>query len=256
MASFFKNKSKIVFLIFGILIAAFMIYAMSFMTAYSHIHVVYKIEDGIISFPTTSGKIPSTNVANLYINRYFNNSQSIPAGLIGGSFVETYAKTIYDFNNSLNAFNDFLVAVGIVSIVALAVMFIFSNNSRRIYYKSNLIVGVLASLTIIVMSIIAIAWTFTLMGQFNENETLYKVVSVIQNPVNQGQQAYSTLIKPDCDILSMASGTNVIGFVVAMLFSLVLAGFAVFVIVFTIGKYKRTANERKEIIERAVAAND
>ena len=258
MASFFKNKSKIVFLIFGILIAAYIIYAMAFMTSYSHIHVIFKVAEGTgeISFPYLSGKIGSTNVSNLYPQLYFMQSQSIPAGLESGSFVLKYARTIYDFNNDLNSFNDYLVAVGIVSLVGLAFFAIFSNTSRRIYYKSNLIIGFIVPLVIIVMSFIAIILSVNLMAAFSENETLYKVVSVLQNPFYQSETEFSSLIKADCDILSYAGNTNLLGLIVSMLFSILLVAYSVFIAIFTALKYKKTGKERGEIIERAVTAND
>jgi len=258
MANFFKNKAKIILIVYLILIAAFMIYALSFMSMYCNIHVAYRVTDGDISFPYIMNvQFSSTKVSNYYAQVYFLSATSLPTGLESGSFVQKYAQTVYDYNLTLNAFNDLLIAVGIVSFAAVAFLFIFSNNSRRIYYKSNVVIGVIAPLVIIVMALIAMIQSFGVMSTFTQNETLFKTVSVVMDPAKQGETASSILLtKSGDEILEMASSVNVSGMLVAMLLSIILIGYSVFVTIFTFTKYKKTEKERKEIIERAVAAND
>lgn len=260
MANFFKNKAKIVLFIYAILIAAFIIYALAFMTMYSNIHVMYRVNSttGAITFPSLmTTQMKSTKVSNYFAQVYFTNANALPEGLTKGSFVANYAQTVYDYNIALNNFNDFLIVVGIVSLVALAFLFIFSNNSRRIYYSSNVVVGVIAPLVVIVMSLIAMIMSFGVMGEFTNNETLYKTVSILYDSKNQSMSASNILNNmPADEFLAQASSVNITGMLVAMLLSIVLIGYSVFVIIFTFIKYKRTEKERKEIIERAVAAND
>ena len=262
MANFFKNKAKLILIIYLILIAALIIYSLAFMTMYNHVHVIYKVDDITkeISFPSSSSyNIASTKVSNYYAQVYFASATSLPTGLTtgAGGFVKNYGQTVFNYTMALNSYNELLVVVGIVSLVAVAFMFIFANSSRRIYYTSNVVIGVVAPLVVAVMSLIAMIQSFGVMSQFSENETLFKTVSVLMNPVNQSETASSMLInKTGDEILEMASGVNVTGILVAMLISIVLIGYSVFVTIFTFGKYKKTEKERKEIIERAVAAND
>lgn len=259
MANFFKNKAKVILLIYLILIAAFIIYGLAFMTMYSNIHVIYKVsEAGEISFPTAMNvQMKSTKASNYFTNLYFNNSNNLPDGLIKGSFVANYAQTVYDYNIALNNYNDYLIVVGIVSLIAVAFMYIFSNNSRRIYYKSNVVIGVIAPLVVLVMSLVAMIISFSVMSGFTQNETLYKTVSILYDTKYQSMSASATLRNmPADEFLELASGVNVVGILISMLASIVLIGYSVFVSIFTITKYKKTEKERKEIIERAVAAND
>lgn len=259
MANFFKNKAKLFLIIYLILIGATIIFGLAFMTSYANIHVVYKLDNGVFDgFGEGQGVIiTSTGVSNIYAIRYFNNAQVTSDNLIIHSrqFLDEYAYTVYDFEQALNSFNTYFLIAGLVSLASIAVLFITANSSRRIYYKSNLIAGMIVPLIVSILMLVAMIQLFGLIATFSANQDLFIATSALMNPIMKSEILDE--LYDDWELVKQyGSDANVATLVVALIVSIVVIAYSFFVAIFSIRKYKKDEKERNEIIERAATAND
>ena len=166
------------------------------------------------------------------------------------------------FRNSLDSYNNLILAYGIVSLLCFAALIVLSNHNRKIYYKSNLIGGVILPAVNIVFSVILIISAFSLMSTLNNSETvaIYNVISTLNNPkvaaanvrVTNTDAANLQYLKNIVNHFSINSAT-LIGYVV---FFALTAAYNVFLIVFAFLKYKDTEKERNETLEKARLAGE
>lgn len=164
---------------------------------------------------------------------------------------EKSAFKVYEYRESLNEFNDLIFTFGLVSMIALAMLYVFANHSRRIYYKSNLFAGLILPLVPAIFGIIMIVNVLDLMGTFNDNYYLFNFVSVMQNNVTSGA-AYDWSLPTIIDNFTCSDFT----FILTMIIYIIIVVCSVFMMVYTLIRYKSCAKERTEIIDRAVANND
>ena len=143
MKSFLTKNAKLIYFIYGVLLAAVLISALFFMTQYRYIRVNYDLKWGEVLFSETSS-MNKTNQTYLYDFFYNNN-----VGGYTGDF-NKYARIVFDFKNSLDAFNDLIVTFSIIGLICFAGLLICANHSRKVYYKSNLILGIVFPLVVIV----------------------------------------------------------------------------------------------------------
>lgn len=165
-----------------------------------------------------------------------------------------YKVQVYDFQNDLNALNTYLLWFGIVSFILVAVLYIFGNNNRRIYYKSNLISSAFFTIAVLVMGIIFLINSFSIMGRFTQDSNLYNYVSVLQNPDIQ-IEAYKAGVAGNLSFVKNEFDCNVISFIVYDLFVALFMAYSVFIFILSMVKFKATAERRKEL-EKVVAVND
>lgn len=186
-----------------------------------------------------------------------NTPKNFLAATMYGDSGLTYAQFIDNFRIGLNDFNDALIIYGIVCIILAALFYLMGNHSRNVYYNSNLIVGILSPLAIIVYSVIMIVQNLGLQATFNENIELFKIAAVLTNPNTIDRVKSSYLSEGGyAKLMDAASGINDTTFTVAtVLLSLVCVA-SVFMIVYTAYRYKASSKRRAEVIERAVQNND
>ena len=166
------------------------------------------------------------------------------------------------FRNSLDNYNNLILAYGIVSLLCFAALLILSNHNRKIYYKSNLIGGVVFPLVNIVFSLVLIISAFSLMSNLNnsENVAIYNVISTLNNSSVAAKNVRVT----DTDAANLQSLQNIaknfninsLTFIGYIVFFGLTAAYNVFLIVFAFLKYKDTEKERNETLEKARLAGE
>ena len=241
MKKFLSNHSKIFFIIFLVLGFALVISAMVYATEYTNAHIFYQVLNGKIDF--------AEDYANDTINSFSN--KFLYAGFKTAGTPMTYdtALSIYNFQKALSSVNSFILITGIVMMVCAAALFLVSNHSRSVYYKSNLIVGVAAPSISIIFCIIAMIRNFLLMGQFNTDYVLLNRTAVLQNMYKQVAASQRTDMLEDLYECSSAT------FIIFGIIFIILIAYSAFMIFYSVFKYKATSERRNEIIERAVQMN-
>ena len=267
MADFMKNKAKLIFIIYGIIIALVILGAIIYMTFVTNVHIAYTINDqtGAIEIFDES-LFQSTGGDNTALFSYFNNNSDAASPFYSADFAKnfevvnegdhnilyygingvSFARTIYNFQVSMSSFNTTLLVFGIISLVCFAVMLIFSNQSRRVYYKSNLYIGVLMPLTVAVLSVVALIMNFSLLGEFNKNYDLYRVAAYLQNP-NVSKIVKNGLKKDYSIVTNGVDQFGPQGYVIVTVILAIVIIASVFMIVYSIYRYKECAKHRNDI---------
>jgi len=258
MAKFLKSKAKLIILLYLVVLALIFLYALTFMTKYAHIHVY--VMNGV---PKFNAVLTINQQSNASLFTYF---QKIDASnplfsQLGGAtgqnaFVNSgLADKVMDFQNDMNKFNDQLIVYGCVCVILLVCMMIASNHNRKIYYISNLVIGVSAPAIITIYSIVMLAKELKLLSTFNKNEKLFRAVSYLQDgnytikDKNQAIKNWDTVMDKTKDVNNLTFILGIILFVVIIIYS-------VFMIFYTFYRYKECSKRRAEVKERAARAND
>ena len=278
--NFLTKNSKIVYMTYGILIAVVFLAALFFMTNYTHVHVYYTLNesgslaDFVRDTETSIGfsnknlfdyftKYAGVNVVDstngtILVNgeAWAQANQATQAAFLAkfpqsANFATVYAPIIYDFQVAMSEFNDLIITFAIVAITCFALLLVFANHSRRIYYKSNLYSGIVLPLIVVVFGIIMIVKNLGLMGVFNDNFDLFNVTAVLQDP-NLSSLAY----QKDFNYISSLYSCNSTTFIVYTAIFAIIIIYSLFLVVYAVLKYKATAEERAEIIKKAVVEND
>lgn len=248
--NFLTKHSKAFYYAYGILIAVLIVAGVFYASQYCDVRVFYALNaaGAVEILPTTADNL---NRSNTYVFEYFEKAgeNGFSAAGLGSDFTK-YANTVYNFQVQLSKVNDLIVILGFVSLICFALLLVLSNHNRRIYYKSNLYGGIFFPLVVVVLNIILLVQNFNVMGVFNENATLFNVVSLLQGDgkVTNSQTDYATLK----DAFTCTSAT----FVIFMILFIIVIAYSVFMAVYAVLKYKATAEERAEIEKKAVANND
>lgn len=263
MKKFLTNNSKKIYLAYGILLFVVILFGLYFMTDYCHINVAFNVSDAGITFQPEN--VNDVNVTNKYLFEYFTKyagavpgwlesnkafadtqAQFLAAFPDAANFSEVYAPIIYQFQTSMSAYNDMIIYFGLFGIVMFAGLLLLSNHNRRIYYKSNLIGGIVLPIFVIGFAIYMIILDIGLLAYFEENIELFNITSLLKNPNGYetiSQQAYPVLMEK-------FSLNNAVFFVCIALLVIVIA-YSVFLCFYANYKYKETAAEREEILRKA-----
>ena len=140
----------------------------------------------------------------------------------------------------------------------MACLLIFSNQSRKVYYKDNLYVGILMPFIVIIFNFILMIRNFALMGMFNANSDLFKVTSLLMDPNIKPTVKQNAMIEGGFTnaILPNTENINATSFVLATVVFIVVIITSVLMMVYTIYRYKECTKRRNDIIERAANNND
>lgn len=257
------SKMKIFHLILLILSGVLIISALPFKTQYSNIYVNVSttIEDAKKDDPNTSLKTDQQELFEFF--EIYNKDDFVDNN--GNKFTNdfnVYKKQVYDFENDLNALNTMILWFGIVSLIGVALLYLFSNNSRRIYYKSNLYVSMIYTAAVVIFGIIVLVKSFSVMSDFSSNSNLYNYVSVFQN-IDTKTEASQTAcpivgnvhVAGNLDYVKDNFSCNVTTFIVYDILFVVAMVYVVFVFILTLNKYKATAERRNELA-KVVTVND
>lgn len=259
MADFLKNKAKLIILAYGVIIFAVLLFGLYFMTQYAHIHIAYSLAGGTVTY--SEELVIGSFAENTSLFQYFNTAVDSTSPVLTGitrtskTVVDAgYADIIYNFANDLSSFNSLIIILELIAIVCFAVMLIFSNQSRKVYYKDNLAIGILMPLAVIVLNLVLLIKTFSLMGTFNNNLDLFRVTSFFMNPdiAPTDKQLASVEGGFNNVILPNTTGVSSLVFVIAIILFVVLMIISILMIAYTAYRYKECAKRRNDIIERAV----
>ena len=249
--NFLTKHSKAFYYAYGILIGALIILGVFYLSQYENVRVLFSKAGGVVTIaPLSSDGLQHTNT---YVFEYFANGNSnglVAATGLSTDFGTAYAMKVYDFQILMSHINDLIITFGVISLVCFAFLLVFANHSRRIYYKSNIIAGVIFPVIVIVLNVILLAENLKAMGIFSENQTLFNIVSVLQ-----GEQQ-TTMSQQSYDVISKSFTCNNLSFVLYSVLFVVVIAYSVFLAIYAVLKYKVTAEERAEIEKKAVANND
>ncbi|MGM9969887.1 MAG: hypothetical protein ACI35S_05770 [Anaeroplasma sp.] len=255
---FLESKSKLIFIIYGVLFGLVLVMGLYFMTQYANIHIFYVDNKGVpASFAETNGiTIGGSSLTNQYLFDYFKYSSNT----FGYGEVDyDLGMKIFNFQSTMSQFNDLIITFVVVGLIGIALFVIFSNHNRKVYYISNLVVGIVVSLTMIVFSIVMIVKNLGLMSNFTENEEFYKVISIMMDSNLEGSIKDLIIdgnIAFDDALSQYASNVTSSTFIVATICFAIVAVYSLFILVYTVLRYKGSTKRRNEIIERAAQNND
>ena len=245
---FLTKHAKFIYILFGVLIGAMIIASCFYATEYAHIHVFYSLENGK-QVVTSTDENSVVSLSNNFLFKFFEDGNATG---YGSAFTEEYSQWVLNFQNELNKFNSAFVAWEFVALVCFAFLFVLSNHSRRIYYKSNLIGGILIPLVVVIINIVLMLQNLAVMGIFNSHSEFYNIVSVLQDPTKNVDASKQTSLDAIRHLFSCDTST----FILFTVFFIVIIAYAVFCAIFAILKYKATAEERNKILEKVVTNND
>ncbi len=244
--NFLTKHSKAIYYIYGILIAVMIFAGLFYASQYCDVRVLYSLSgDSVEILPGTADNL---NRSNRYVFEYFAAGNLSSLGF--SSNFDDYSHIVYDFQILLSHVNDLIIILGLVSLICFAGLLVLSNHSRRIYYKSNLVGGAILPLIVAILTIILLVNNLSVMGVFNENYDLFNFVSLLQgdNQIYNSQMASSELINNfTC---------NSTTFALFMILFIIVIAYSIFLIAYACIKYKATAEERAEILKKAVGNND
>ncbi len=165
------------------------------------------------------------------------------------------ADMVRNYQLEVSSFNTFIIVYAIIGLICFAIMLIFSNHNRRVYYKSNLYVGILMPLVVIIFTIIAFIRNIGVLGTFSANKDLFRIVSFLQDPLVDVPTKISSF--SDYSVITNSSSRfNGAGFYVAMAAFIIVAIYSVLLIVYSVYRYKDSTKRRNDIMERAANKND
>lgn len=233
---FLIKKSKLIHIIYGVICFVLLLSAIVFMTQYVNVRVLTTI--------TTTGivEIPQDGLNKNFIDFYNNNN-------LGDPLPDMWK--IYNFQQSLNDFNNLILYFGVTALVLFAVLMVAGNQSRKVYYISNLVVGVAVPSVVSILSIVLICLNSGLVGKFNEGKELYNMASLLCEQRNGSVYSQYKLenLRPlfNCDTLTFVL-FNVL-FAIILVVSLAMVAYAIF-------RFINSSEKRAEIIARAVSENE
>lgn len=273
MANFFKKNAKLLLIIYGVILFATLISGLFYMTNLANVHVYYTNTDKGPTF-SADDTITSTEMANYDLFYYFSYKNPDLPGKIGFTtdpnglsidesldtpskyFSESgYAQIVYDFQMAMSNYNTQIIIYAFIALICFAILLVFSNHSRKIYYKSNLCAGILVPVAIIIYTVIMMIQNFTLLGTFNEHFDLFRIVSVLQDSAISSA-AKNKMINSYQSVLDNSQNFGASCYYIQTIFFAIIIVYSLFVIGYTIFRYKDSAQRRNEIIERAVQDND
>lgn len=253
----FGKKSKYFFTAGIILMFAVMIFGLFFMTQYANVHVFYNIKKGEVeinrgSLLTIGGQEYATNQ---YLFDYYRYSADFPE-LSNLKDIGAYLRVVYDFQMAASKFNDLYIIFFLDGLICMGLLYLFDNHKRNVYYVSNIVISVITTVEMLSFSVVMLINNLNLLSDFEKNKETYQITSVMQDASITGQQKSSYVSASVEEVYKKASNVNKATLVVSICVICLVAAYFAFMLVFSLLKYKATSKARKEIIERAVNAND
>lgn len=239
---------RLIHLIFLILGGAIILSALPFKTQYN---TVYVNVDATGIEHATKEMTNAINQDQTLLYDYYE--------MIGDNF-DNHKQVVYDFQQSLNAVNYYILCFGILIVIAALVLFLFQNHKRKIYYASNVVMSVFATLATVTFGVIVLIQLLGAMGTLGSNLELFNSVAVLQNSDIRTQayqaaeaagsaEAAKTALAQYFYVTSITLVIYMIGIIVTLVYSL-------FLLILTFSKFRRTKERRQEILSKAVENND
>ncbi len=230
MTQFLKKNAKLFYILFAVFSFVFIIIACLFMTNYNRIAVEYTQEFLI------SGKPTILTGLNTFCKK------------TGFDYAELYG-LMFDVNANLQAANNMVLYLGVVSLIMVAVMFICANATRKKYYISNLVSGIACPSVCIIMGIVAIAFMAVCVGDINVNYDTLNWAS-LANSDNYNEAATMYLNNPNDTSAFYVNSTPLIIYIVIVVLFIVASGA---LIAYNVFRYLDT---KKELNLSSVESNE
>lgn len=258
---FLTKKSKLIHIIFGVVCFTLLLSALVYLTQYANIRVLMQQStDGVLSLNGTMEVDEVTKVeyfkgaeGNGNITDFWLNQEKL--GNYGLGDVQEAMWTTYRFNKSMNQLNQLIVVFAVVSLVLFAVMMIMGNPNRKVYYNSNLIVGIVSPACVAVFAIILIAMNSSLMGRFNQNYELFNYISLLMN--DSGDIVGTDVSKmTDLEKVREMFNCNTLSFTLYNVYFAIVLVAALAMIGYAIYRYIASTEKRKAIMLKAVESDE
>lgn len=256
----YNKNSKLFYMIFLGLGFGLLILAIVYMTQYSNLFL-YKTNSGFGSDP--DGNIQNNTHWLAFLANPTGDSVveqikvllGLPTGIATDTSTATAAFTqscpiIREYYEGIQKVNWTIFYFAISSLVLVAIGFLFSNHSRRIYYKSNLVIGVFISLAIIAFGLLCVVTNTSLISGMNEHHTLLNTLDYICSSALHGADI------TDPNFILGINSINPTTIIVTDIYLAVVIGYAAFMLVYTIRRYNDCEAERKDIIAKAVSLDE
>ncbi len=236
MEKIFKNGGKILTYTFGIMAFIFIIWAMLYMDEYRNLYTVHSNKDGIISIAddTNTWAVFKAVLDTTY------------TGLGKKWIVNPLILEIDEFYFNIQAVNNQILSLGVLNAVLFAVMLIGANHSRKKYYLSNLIIGIVTPIISIIYSLILFSKNSALIPAFNDNKINLNIYSLaheigakVTNEKMGGSLEKYTSESPINELFNVTTRSFTITNVLCILMVIVSIAY----ILFTILKYSRNISK-------------
>lgn len=155
MTQFLKNNAKILYITLGILGFLVVVFACVFITPYTQAAVNYNSD-------VLNGIRDYTTIKNENLLMFCSDSR------VAFKFSEIYP-ILFQFDRKLQAANNMYLYMGVVTLIMLAIMLICSNMSRKKYYISNLVSGIVCPAVVIIMGIVSIVTSIAPLTYLSEH---------------------------------------------------------------------------------------
>ena len=255
------GKMKVFHLIMLCIAGAIIISALPFKTQYSNIYVnvATSIEDATGDTQNASIGTDQAPLFNLF-------ERTTASGFVDNNGVEfkhdfnEYKVQVYNFQKDLNTVNDLILWYGILALIGVAFLYIFSNNTRNVYYIGNVVVSALFTLFMVIFGIVVLINNISVMSDFTANSNLYNIVSVMQN-TTYANAAYQYAVPDSASATASVQylfdnfDCNVVTFIVYDVIIVAVLAYSVFLFILSMVKFKATSERRSEL-EKVVAVND
>ena len=254
----YNKNAKMIHFTYLILVFVVLVLAICFMTQYKDLFLYKSAQYETMGFldPATHANNNNNTLYKGFVDGITKKNNVIIdfyAGLgYTGNAMNIFNDSglvIYEFYMKLQNVNNLLLTLSVVSAVCVAIMYIASNDSRRIFYKSNLILGVACPTIIGVFALVVAICNTLCIPELFENLDLLKAMNFAVNNNNSFE------IK-DISILLNDNSISALTLIITDFVLAALIGYSVFVALYSVKRYNVCAEERKEIIERAVSSNE
>lgn len=233
---------KILHLVFLILGGVLLISALPFKTQYNMVYINVD-SNGIEVADGSMTNARGQNQEDLF--KYYEDK-----GVdFNNKDAEESKYTVYNFEQNLNSTNNMILYFGLVVILCVALLYLFQNSNRKIYYKMNVFISVVATLGVVVFGVIVMLQIFGLMGDLAAHQTLYNTVALLQDTATKAD----VLAGADVAAMSYVNATTLVAYMLGIIVVMV---YGFFLMILTFSKFRRTKERRMEILSKAVENND
>lgn len=247
----YNKNAKLIYMTLGVLILATLVATILYMTQYKNLFL-FKSE--VFGF--------AENTNNLNNNSDWNTFITSPKpiiielremlGFVGVDTKEVFvntANTIYNAYIGLNNVNQLLLYFVVVAAVMFAALFVASNHSRRIYYRSNQIIGIVCPAVIAGFALVVAIMNSLCIPVISQNNLLFNMMDYVCSNSNASYIS-------DINVILNHSSINVTTLVLVDMLLAGIIGYCAFLIVYANKRYNDCAAEREEIIAKAVSKNE
>lgn len=248
----YNKNAKLIYMTLGVLVFATLVATIVYMTQYKNL---FLFKSDVFGFAENT-----ININNNTDWKYFITSDNPIVGqlreMIGypvdmdvkDVFVGT-AETIYNTYIKLNNVNQLLLYFTIVSAIMFAALFVVSNHSRRIYYLSNCVVGIVCPAIIAVFALVVAIINSLCIPYINENSLLFNMMDYVC-------EANGAQFIKDINLVLNHNSVNATTIILVDILLAGIIGYCAFLISYAIKRYNVCAAEREEIIAKAVSKNE